>query len=310
MMTRMTAIRATGRGRQGGFSLMELLIAVCVLAMITGIVYSGMISVTDTAAIARGRAERLRLKQFVARQFRSAISTVYIDSARQQPELAFAGYAEQGPFGPAASLQFCSAEPMGGSHGLPGMRKTISYSVGEGGDEAAEALLWGSDEPVEQMTLSIMETPLVLSEPGSGEEEGTRQSAEEFFGSFFDDGGSLSAERSVPVRSLNFMYYDGETQEWVEEWDSMLEGRMPWAVRVMVNFPRSEEELDSDYSLGINPEENPDLDMTVVLPMSAGTFEPFLDPNHQREPEMDTDLENMTGDIRRERNNEASKRSE
>ena len=47
----------------GGFTLLELLISMCVLSVILGIVYSAFQSVADTSELARARAERLRLKQ-------------------------------------------------------------------------------------------------------------------------------------------------------------------------------------------------------------------------------------------------------
>lgn len=286
-----------------GFTLMELLISICILSMIVGIVYTGLSTVSDTSDAVRARAERMRLRQFVARQFRSALSTLYIDTACQQPELALVGTDEQGTYGAADTLLFCSNGPMGGTMALPGMMKTVSYSVVDGGGEAL-----GSDLLADASVLLIEETPLVLAEPGdemAGEE---RQTPSDFYASFFGDEQDLSARREIPVQSVNFQYFDGEMQEWVDSWDSSFDGVMPWAVRVMVNFPRDEQEMEADRTQGINPEESPDLDLTVVLPMTAGTMGPFVDLNHQREPDLTEDLDNMTGDIKQKSENERNAR--
>ncbi len=290
----------------GGFTLLELLISMCVLSVILGIVYSAFQSVADTSELARARAERLRLKQFTERHLRNALSTLYVDSARTQPELALVGYTDSGAFGPAATLQFCSSEPMGGGRGLPGMRKTVSYSMEDSGDEGADALLWGAGMEGAHASLIIQESPLVLAEPGSTDEAGDRPTANDFYSSFLGDDVDLASTRRIPVRSLDILYYDGEAQEWLDEWDSSLDGIMPWAVRVMVNFSRSDEELEADQSQGIDPVDDPDLDMTVVLPLAAGTIEPFIDLNHQREPQSTESLENLTGDVKRDGQNKTN----
>jgi len=300
-------IRTRCGGAAGGFTIIELLISMCVLAIILGIVFAGFQSVSDTSELARARAERLRLKQFTERHFRNALSTLYIDSARMQPELAMVGYTDSGAFGPADTLQFCSSEPMGGARGLPGIRKTVSYSVEEAGNEDADALLWGAGAETEHVSLLIQETPLVLSEPGDvegGQEE--RPTANDFFSSFMGEDVDMASVRRIPIRSMDILYYDGEAQEWLDEWDSSLDGWMPWAVRVMINFARTPDELDADQSMGIDAVEDADLDMTIVLPIAAGSFDPFIDLNHQREPQSSDSLENMTGDVKRDRSNKSN----
>lgn len=304
-------VRIRRGGAAAGFTIIELLISMCVLAVILGIVYAGFQSVADTSDLARARAERLRLKQFTERHFRNALSALYIDSARMQPELAFVGYTDEGAFGPADSLQFCSSEPMGGARGLPGMRKTVSYGVEESGDEGADALLWGGDQETEHMSLIVQETPLVLAEPGDMEDgQDERPTANDFYSAFLGEDVDMASARTIPIRSMDILYYDGDAQEWLEEWDSSLDGWMPWAVRILINFARTEDELDADQAMGIDPVEDADLDMTVVLPIAAGSLDPFIDLNHQREPQSIDSLENMTGDVKRDRQkktNDASK---
>ena len=286
--------------RNNGFTLLELLIAVSILAIIIGMVYMGFIAVTDTAASARDNAEKLRFRQFLTTHLRSHLEAVYIDGMRQQPELAFTSFNEDGEFGPADSLTFCANVPMGGSHALPGMLKTISYEVmeGGGGEEMGAVLDYFGEAP--SATLLIRETPLVLSDPGEVTDTEEQQTAEEFYSSFFDEEVDPGTERQIPIRWFDLQFYDGENQEWLDEWDSALEGRMPWAVRVMVSFARTEEELENDYWLGLDPDEYPDLDITVVITTTAGVIDPFEDFNHQRGGGLTTtSTENLTGDVKR-----------
>ena len=81
----------------------------------------------------------------------------------------------------------------------------------------------------------------------------------------------------LAVRTLDIEYFDGE--EWVPEWNSSAYestdedtpealGRLPWAVRLRINFAKSEEELAYDKQDGLNEEE--DVDFEMVVPVRQG----------------------------------------
>ena len=266
-------VRRTARPR--GFTLIELLVAIVVLTAMTGIVYASFRSVADTTAMARKSAEELRFRQFLWRNFHTNLNSLYIDPACVSPEYQFLGTDEQGAFGPADALRFCTALPMDGPDSLPGVLKVVTYQVVDQYEAAEGEVALGSvaEETPEGesggMLLEIVEEPLVL--------EGEDFAAEDFEG--LDE---MRFERHIPISTLDIKYYDGPADEWLDQWDSALEQRLPWAVRVKINFARTEEEWSADISAGMDPEESPDLDLTAALPVGAGVVEPFIDPNHFR----------------------------
>ena len=99
------------RGRRG-FTLLELLVSILVLTVLTAIVYSSFRSVADTTAMARQGAEDLRFRQFLWRNIQTNLNSIYIDPACVSPEYQFLGTDEQGAFGPADAVRFCTALPI------------------------------------------------------------------------------------------------------------------------------------------------------------------------------------------------------
>jgi len=91
------------------------------------------------------------------------------------------------------------------------------------------------------------------------------------------------------------LYFDGLSQEWKEDWDSLSEQRLPWAVWVRVNFPRSEEERAADNAAGVDLTETPDVDVMASIATGAGLEGPFLDFNHAR---LNSASGDMTNDVK------------
>lgn len=73
---------------------------------------------------------------------------------------------------------------------------------------------------------------------------------------------------NVPVDQFDLAFFDG--YEWVEDWDSIEFGRMPWAVRIRINYARSEEEYDADREAGIRQDEDFDYETVIPIPIGAG----------------------------------------
>lgn len=250
-----------------GFTLMELLVAITILALATTLVSEAFYSVTTTTEIAREEAARLRERQYIGRSLSENFSAVYTDPACITPQYALLGEDGSGPAGPGDSISFCTSLPMPGSFALPGQLRGVSYVV-VGPDEVdADAPTAGfSTDPgaanYAPAYLLITEYPVVFGEDDMDLDT--------------DEDAGLSRVRQVPITSMDILYYDNETEDWVDDWDSVEMQRLPWAIQVLITLARTE---DEEAALGADPSE-PDLDMTFMLPLGAGATAQFIDPNH------------------------------
>ena len=258
-----------------GFTMMELLVAIAILSVIMAIVYSSFASVLDTTDVARESAEVLRFRQFLWRSFTTNLTSIYTDPGCEMTNMQLLGANEEGYEGPADSLRFCTALPLSGPTALPGILRIVTYSVVDA-YEAAEgesvlgqlAIEQADEESGAGLLLSIKEEPLILENPD--------------FEPDLEEAEKAGIERKVPISTLDIEYYDGANDEWVEEWDSVAQQRMPWAIHIKINFTRNDEELQAVRDAGIDLMEEPDLDMTLALPVGVGVVEPFVDLNHKR----------------------------
>ena len=255
-----------------GFTLLELLISITILTIIVGMVYASFSSVTRAAEVAREVAERTRMRQFLGQSLASTVPSAHADAAVVVQGYRLLGEDEAGPLGPADRLTFCTATPLLGSYSLPGVLKQVCYQVVDENAETEGGLTgvqtegprW-SDAP--SLTLEYTETPLTID---------MNMEENDLLPDFEMEEGAYAHWR-VPIGSFDVKFFDGE--EWLDSWDSVELGLMPWAIHIGINFAKTEEELAADQSMGINPLESPDFDMTYVLPAGAGTVEPFLDLN-------------------------------
>lgn len=240
-----------------GFTLIELLISIAILAIAVTLVYESFVSVTTTTDLARTEAAHLREREYIRRSFAENLNAVYSDAACMVPDFAFHGEAD--------TLSFCTSLPMPGSTALPGELRGVTYEVGNGGDIATPTAGFSADTPTADSGtyLIITEAPVIrgaMDSSGGVSVDNT-----------IDEG--MSRVRQVPISSVTFRYYDGEAQDWVEEWDSYDMQHLPWAVEVMVDLARG----PGDPAPAGNA---PDMDMTFVLPLGAGTTTQFFDMNH------------------------------
>lgn len=250
-----------------GFTLIELMVAITILALATTLVYEAFVSVTTTTELARDEAARLRERQYIGRSLSENFSAIYTDPACVTPEYALLGEDGSGPVGPGDSISFCTTLPMPGAGGLPGQLRGVSYEV-VGPDEVNADLPTAgfSTDPAAAnyapAYLLITEHPVVL-----GSDDFNLES---------DADDELSRVRQVPISSMDILYYDNETEDWVDDWDSIEKTRLPWAIQVLITLARTE---DEEAMLGADPNE-PDIDMTFMLPLGAGATTQFIDPNH------------------------------
>ncbi len=272
--------------RRAGFTIIELLVAVSVLSVVVGIVYESFSSVLDSTEMAREESEKTRFKQVLWRHLSENLGSVYSDAACISPEYQLLGTDKEGPFGPADTLRFCTSLTMPGSTALPGVLKVITYDLTNEYSNTEDATVGQvaidkkpGDRDREYM-LVIREEPLVL------------ESAEK--DSSITDVDFPVSERKIPIASMDILYYDGDQDEWLKDWDSLAEGRMPWAIQVNINFMRTEEELAMDSQSGINPLEEPDLNLTIGIPSGVGVIDQFMDLNMKRNT---VEMEDSNGDL-------------
>ncbi len=266
-------------GRARGFTLLELLVAMSVMTVVIGIVYATFASVTDTMAIARDNADRMAYRMALRRSLTENLGAIFSDATGMREELQLSGTNESGQYGPADKLRFCTSLPMPGAYALPGVMKVVEYSLVPSSDIDAAAVGYpGDDAGRPGMALQITESPLAYDEGGGG---GSDQLP--------------SVKRAIPVASFEALYYDGLSQDWKKEWDSVAEQRLPWAVWVRVNFPRSEEERAADNAAGVDLSETPDIEVMEPVAPGAGVEGPFLDLNHAR---LDSASGDMSNDVK------------
>lgn len=276
-LPRATSGRARGGARRNaGFTLIEIMVAMTILVVLTGGLYVCFVSVADTAEIARTSTEELRARQYLWNHFRDHLGAIAPNPAG---EYALVGEDDSGPYGDADTLRFTSVLPMSGAKSLPGMVKTVEYFIDDpsfedpGGFRTFEGE--GAPEVTEKegVTLFIVEKPLVLLGGGEGDL---------FSAEYVNEEEVREWQREVPIRSINFEYYDGNAEEWVESWNSDETGLLPWAVRVQLNLAKTADQLEAEWAEGIDPQEDFDLESVIMLPAGAGVLGDYLDPNRYR----------------------------
>lgn len=275
------------RGGRDGFTLIELMVAIVILVIMSGIIYSAFTNVTNTAAMARESAADLKYRQFIWRSFSVNMSSLYTEPSGESGSYRFVGTDDESGFGAADSLEFCTSLEMPGSTSMPGVLRTVHYSIIEAEEVEGEATgdfaidAGTTEQKVEELLLEIYEAPLVVDE----DEDDVSVDAAEFE--------EQAIVRRVPVRSMNITYYDDQAEEWVDDWDSTAEKRLPWAVRVQINLARSELQEDIAAEQGFDDGDSADIDMSFAIPIAAGVTSPFTDPNHMRQDLFQEDADSM-----------------
>ena len=286
-----------------GFTLLEILVAVSILVVIAGIVYATFSGVTDATEMARADAGKLRLERFLRRNLENLFSSAYADPACARPDYYFAGTDGTGPEGPMDFVDFCSSAPMMGGMSLPGALKRVTIEVA--GQDVSNQTLGNLDLPIQDadaerqgsQMLQVTETPLVIStDLGLDAGVDAQSAAAPALASKKDSDAAApstdfeSPSWTVPIQSMDVTYFDGE--DWVKEWDSVAMARLPWGVRIRINFARTPEEMEEDAAEGVDLEEDPDIEMVVPIPVGDGVTSEFI------EEERTTSQEQKPGDAK------------
>lgn len=265
--------RVASLGRRAGFTLLEVLIAISVLVVVVGIVYESLQAVTNATEVAREQDSDIRVRDFLLRNFSTNLATVYADVGLLNTQFELIGKNEGNGID---TLDFCSSAPLMGGASEPGLLKHVHYGEAEnkassdGGVlapentedsasmfEATERLLRESSDYVASSsgggTTNMLTSKLRLDTHETELVEGADE---------------VTPTWSIPVEAVDFQYYDGD--KWVEEWDSSSMMRMPWCIRVRINFVRSAEDASSGGARTLGEQDEGDFQMYISLPMSVG----------------------------------------
>ncbi len=268
-----------------GFTLLEVLIAIAILALVAMICFASVNTVVNSVEAARVSAAEMRQRQFLQRYFARNFSAAYYDHKELDPnqvllslgqrEVLFEGVDDSGGDGPMDAVTFWSTAGPTGGIGLPGEVKQVVIEAvrGEGEDETdpgavAEPSEEEDSSGLKPNTLRIIETAW-LSGAGDGSDPGSLGAGSGLLDAEPDEGQSGVWE--VPIESFDVAYYD--SRDWIDAWNWQEQRRMlPWAVRIRINFAKSEALRDYEREQGIDRGDHPDFEQVVLLRMGAGTL--------------------------------------
>ncbi|HOF41568.1 MAG TPA: type II secretion system protein [Candidatus Hydrogenedentes bacterium] len=257
--------------RNQGFTLMELILVMAIIVIMTAIVYSSLTTVVNSTAMARAAAEETRLRQFLARSFETNFRSVYSDRTNELPAFQFIGVNDESSDGPMDSVRFCSTAPLMGGMALPGDLKEVRYEVMDsetsklGLDFDGTRTAKGEKHPGGSMLESV-EMPLI-----AGNTETLDSLSEAELTELAADPNYEAPHWSVPVRSMDLKYFDGA--DWLDEWDSLQFGRLPWCVHIRINFAKTEAQLKEEASERYDDIDDPDFELVIPIPAGLGVTE-------------------------------------
>lgn len=263
-----------------GFTLLEVVIAMAILAIVCGIVYGSFYSVTESTMTARVALEQTKMRQFVMRNLRTNLDQAaqgWLPGASDRllggtdidvsaVTFGFVGEDDRGSAGPADSLEFVTHAPMPGALVLPGMVKRVTYEVVDDDDGEPERIVGTYDEANPPAAfLRVTEVPVFATVLESSTSSLS-----------FDTDDDEAVTWLLPIRSMDIRYFDGD--DWNDDWDGDEEGRLPWAIDIRINFPSEEGLEDEDrFRFAADREDGPgapvDLQFLAALPAGTGVME-------------------------------------
>jgi prepilin-type N-terminal cleavage/methylation domain-containing protein len=273
-----------------GFTLIELLIAITILAVITAVIYTCFQAVADSMLRARVSAEETRRSQFLARNLEENFSTAHLDLALLVSQASpggtttvgegadFFGENDDTIDGAADSVTFISTAPLSNGMGIPGETKWVSYSVlspdSDDMELSEEMAMEMEDGEYRGAMLQASERPISPDESVDMDEDDTLSDSDDPDG-LFEEELARDVGWSQPIKSMDLKYYDG--QEWVDEWNSVDRGRLPWSVHVRINFAKTEAQEEAERSHNYDEEDDPDFEMVIPVARGAGFVEHVAD---------------------------------
>lgn len=282
------------RASNGGFTLIEIMVAITLLTIVLAIVYSTFSSVVFSIEEGQTAAQNVRTRQQLTRSFALNIAQAtegWSAGAAYRGEETdsetnngrtfiykapvirywFSGIDGSVEGGPADSLSFVSTASIAGASSLPGQVKLVTYELVSGA-EIEESTQ--TSRPLGSMNLVVKELPIVVGVETGGGPNSISSSPDQFIRNA-EAVGIEPVTWNFPVQSLDIRYYDGKN--WQDKWDAEDKGHLPWSVEILINFP-SEDEFEPRRS----DDEDADLRLIFTIPVGLGMND--IPPDYAFEP--------------------------
>lgn len=194
--------------RARAFSLMEVMVAAALLAIVGGILYTSLSSSLDAKEMVEGTSNRYHLARQAMSRMVDQISMAYLSAHRSSTEVR----VKTGFKGARDSLHFTA---FGYVRRLADAKRS---------DQRELSFFLGLDERTGQQSILRREQP----NPDDDFEEGGR------------------IQTLLPyVTELSFEYWDPQTEDWKESWDTeeaATQNRLPTRVRITFTMKMDDEE--------------------------------------------------------------------
>ena len=274
---------------QRGFTLIEVLVAITLLVIICSIVYASLVSVLNVTDLAREQTEKLHLRQFLTRSLTDSFTTVACDEALEDPQYLFQCLIDNQT--KSTVIRFISSAPLMGNRGMPGALKQVQYTFSsmsngfegfspndtsqeQGGSlQATESLIetmsdgsvtsqtQGSqlfDDDKTKKKISDKQSTQKTTQKSTQQAQNTDQKEEK-----------PSTSWSAPVKRIEVTFYDGKDKAWVNVWDTMDQGYLPWFVHIRIDLP-SESQKEETTQADSKWENGADIDLFIPIPVGEG----------------------------------------
>lgn len=277
---------------------MELLIAMVILVIITGVVYAAFSAVITSSETVRGASEQLHQRRFLVRQLKPNLTQAYqgwkpgamhrlysnqeaglfvTESMDSYPLYWFRGENDTGTYGPADKLTFASTAPLMGHTSLPGHFKMVTLELVQEAPEETDTSLSIDDES-DTMFLRVTESP-IMGYDESGSTSRTNVADLRYLTRLNEALDAESPVWTLPMRSMEIRYYNGE--EWQDTWDSLEEERLPWMVELVFEFPSIGED---DDTFSLDNESKRLNSFRMLVPLAGGLGVHNKTPEYGRPP--------------------------
>ena len=213
---------------RAGFTILEILVAVAIFAMISTIVFGTFFYTIDNAERQEERAALYHRAGFILSALSRSVSSAYVPYAgayvdEGSERSVFLGETDTLAEMPVGSLSMFTTDPRTGG-GAPGAKIAyVSYAVVPADEIDAIGWIEDKDNP---LTLSCTAEPLLLDPVAEGESD---------------------PQWTLNVRALKLEYFDGSG--WLDNWDYEDQGVLPDAVRLELELADSSGETHSFSTL-------------------------------------------------------------
>jgi general secretion pathway protein J len=203
--------------RADGFTLIEVLVAVTILAMIFSILFGTFFYTVKNAEEQEERAAIYHKANFILNNINQNVSSAYIPfggqykSDEDEEKPVFSGTDAANGDTPGDALSIFTTNPRFAAPSLAGEIAYVSYETTEEATEEAP-VLHDENNP---LTLRCTVTPLLTG----AEEEGA------------------APQWAINIHSLDFQFFDGE--DWVSKWDFKEQESLPSALKAVLEIADS-----------------------------------------------------------------------